>query len=1007
MFPFTTSLFSGPRRPLLLTNVSIRQNKDEGPAWNSAVLKVAQAPRPSMDESPHPHEPLEESKIHPLPAPCMLHSGRFLTLHKRRKKKPPTRAIKSEQALLDDLYHGPIHSLLDRINEWPFNAFALDRATGGRPLPTLCFHLFHHYGLMAHFSLDPVKAWKFFSLVEEGYHSSNPYHNSIHAADVTQAMHCFLQENKMRLNMSPLEVASSLIAAMAHDLDHPGVNQPFLVATSNHLASLYKNASVLENHHWRSAMACLVESGMMDTLDRQSSRELQHQIQSLILATDIARQHEFLTAFKNYLDNDSLDVRMREHRHFMLQIALKCADISNPCRPWEMSRAWSLQVSEEFYRQGDLERRLGLPVTPLCDRYASSVSKIQTGFFRFIAAPLFEEWHRFQQTKLSFTMLKYLRSNQLKWDSMLNDEACGVPAPVERLQDLHWSELGILESGVEKIQLRRASLPPGRSGMWSSESHISASLLPVVDDNITDAVQSIPDRAFRNRQPKATSEEEEEEDDTEGDIHTEVDSEATENFRMQNANVRLAYRRESLPFNFPDRSVKELRMGRRESLPAKVAKGQRYSRTLSADDILPELNITSMAPFARPLTPSKKEKKTTSFAPNCVNNITTSVPSSSASSANTSSSTSSANTSSSASSSFRKDFARADEKENLVANGNNFKLNAPRLTLRRGSAPTALHPVNWQLDCNRSKRPAVHLGRHGSLRLSKYDHNAPDFRRRGSLPYELGSRKTPLLTANELSMDSARAPLLADRSKNPDLGSRRGSAPSDLLRNTSASIASCWIQFRDRIKVKGKELVLGTGTGFVGDSGCGFAVRERRRHSLRRRRSGGPELFACAARRGSTAPPPPHSAQLPPLPQSATCSHAKLKRTNSLTPPSPAPPPNENVKTSLVGYGDAERDWLLLGRRGSGALELLASLWRQNSNRSERSSFDSDDSILKFHLKRASIDSSASSDGLLYPHSAEDYCHFIEHRRSQRRGSCPTYHSSIGSCSVNWEFSGR
>ena len=77
--------------------------------------------------------------------------------------------------------------------------------------------------------------------------------------------------------------------------------------------------------------------------------------------------------------------------------------------------------------------------------------------------------------------------------------------------------------------------------------------------------------------------------------------------------------------------------------------------------------------------------------------------------------------------------------------------------------------------------------------------------------------------------------------------------------------------------MQGKELVLGTGTGFVGDSGCGFAVRERRRHSLRRRRSGGPELFACAARRGSTAPPPPHSAQLPPLPQSATCSHAKLK----------------------------------------------------------------------------------------------------------------------------------
>ena len=109
----------------------------------------------------------------------------------------------------------------------------------------MIFFLIHHIGL-----------------VEEGYHSSNPYHNAVHAADVTQAMHCFLQEEKvievlsktfqvvtflfglvwlqMRCHLTPLEIAASLIAAMAHDLDHPGVNQPFLVATSNHLASLYK-----------------------------------------------------------------------------------------------------------------------------------------------------------------------------------------------------------------------------------------------------------------------------------------------------------------------------------------------------------------------------------------------------------------------------------------------------------------------------------------------------------------------------------------------------------------------------------------------------------------------------------------------------------------------------------------------------------------------------------------------------------------------------------------------
>ena len=74
---------------------------------------------------------------------------------------------------------------------------------------------------------------------EIGYHDSNPYHNSVHAADVTQAMHCFLQEGAIRKHLTPIEAMCALLAAVSHDLDHPGVNQNFLVATKSHLASLY------------------------------------------------------------------------------------------------------------------------------------------------------------------------------------------------------------------------------------------------------------------------------------------------------------------------------------------------------------------------------------------------------------------------------------------------------------------------------------------------------------------------------------------------------------------------------------------------------------------------------------------------------------------------------------------------------------------------------------------------------------------------------------------------
>jgi len=47
---------------------------------------------------------------------------------------------------------------------------------------------------------------------------------------------------------------------------------------------------------------------------------------------------------------------------------------------------------EEFFRQGDEEKRLGLDVSPLCDRNVASVGSSQIGFIDFIVHPLWETW---------------------------------------------------------------------------------------------------------------------------------------------------------------------------------------------------------------------------------------------------------------------------------------------------------------------------------------------------------------------------------------------------------------------------------------------------------------------------------------------------------------------------------------------------------------------------------------------------------------------------------------
>lgn len=42
---------------------------------------------------------------------------------------------------------------------------------------------------------------------------------------------------------------------------------------------------------------------------------------------------------------------------------------------------------EEFFKQGDKERELGLPYSPLCDRNTTMVAESQIGFIDFILGP--------------------------------------------------------------------------------------------------------------------------------------------------------------------------------------------------------------------------------------------------------------------------------------------------------------------------------------------------------------------------------------------------------------------------------------------------------------------------------------------------------------------------------------------------------------------------------------------------------------------------------------------
>ena len=52
----------------------------------------------------------------------------------------------------------------------------------------------------------------------------------------------------------------------------------------------------------------------------------------------------------------------------ILKMALKCADVGHAAKALTLHKNWSLRIIEEFYRQGDEERKRGIPISPFMVR---------------------------------------------------------------------------------------------------------------------------------------------------------------------------------------------------------------------------------------------------------------------------------------------------------------------------------------------------------------------------------------------------------------------------------------------------------------------------------------------------------------------------------------------------------------------------------------------------------------------------------------------------------------
>ncbi|CAB1341812.1 unnamed protein product [Coregonus sp. 'balchen'] len=236
--------------------------------------------------------------------------------------------------------------------------------------------------------------------LEDHYHANVAYHNSLHAADVTQSTHVLLSTPALDAVFTDLEILAALFAAAIHDVDHPGVSNQFLINTNSELALMYNDESVLENHHLAVGFKLLHEDNcdIFQNLSKRQRQSLRKLVIDMVLATDMSKHMSLLADLKTMVETKkvtSSGVLLLDHYTDRIQVLrnmVHCADLSNPTKPLAVYREWTERIMEEFFRQGDKERERGMEISPMCDKHTASVEKSQVGFIDYIVHPLWETW---------------------------------------------------------------------------------------------------------------------------------------------------------------------------------------------------------------------------------------------------------------------------------------------------------------------------------------------------------------------------------------------------------------------------------------------------------------------------------------------------------------------------------------------------------------------------------------------------------------------------------------
>jgi hypothetical protein len=221
----------------------------------------------------------------------------------------------------------------------------------------------------------------------------------------------YLTVNNFEKLIDDFEMFAVFFSVLVSKYQHSGLTNDFLVKTRHSTALRYNDITVQESQVLARFTKLLSNPEynfliLLEALHVDAFRKL---VILLVLKLDIARHFDFLSRLQTKLASDRYPDGQTwlnfvtkfsrvprgdecDDRITLLFTLMRCADLSWACKTPALSGRWADRFTEELFAQGDVEKQVGVPISPFSDRDIVQPQKCQMAYMIVIVYPIVTQY---------------------------------------------------------------------------------------------------------------------------------------------------------------------------------------------------------------------------------------------------------------------------------------------------------------------------------------------------------------------------------------------------------------------------------------------------------------------------------------------------------------------------------------------------------------------------------------------------------------------------------------